>query len=81
MLGVDRERYSSPFFYEPRVDATIAPLPLPETALDAIQRYPLPEQLPADRRYSSLCYFTPTAQPPQCGTLRHIQPTEGHHAA
>ena len=56
-------------------------LPLPETALDAIQRYPLPEQLPADRRYSSLCYFTPTAQPPQCGTLRYIQPTEGHHAA
>jgi hypothetical protein len=56
-------------------------LPLPETALDAIQRYPMPEQLPADRRYSSLCYFTPTAQPPQCGTLRHIQPAEGHHAA
>jgi len=55
-------------------------LPLPETALDAIQRYPLPEQLPADRRYSSLCYFTPTAQPPQCGTLRHIQPTEARHA-
>jgi hypothetical protein len=56
-------------------------LPLPETALDAIQRYPLPEQLPDDRRHSSLCYFLPTAQPPQCGTLRHIQPTEGHHAA
>ena len=56
-------------------------LPLPETALDAIQRYPLPETLPADRRYSSLCYFTPTAQPPQCGTLRHIQPTEARHAA
>ena len=48
-------------------------LPLPETALDAIQRYPMPEQLPADRRHSSLCYFTPTAQPPQCGTLRHFQ--------
>ena len=48
-------------------------LPLPESALDAIQRYPLPEQLPADQRYSSLCYFTPTAQPPQCGTLRHFQ--------
>ena len=48
-------------------------LPLPETALDAIQRYPLPEQLPEGGRYSSLCYFTPTAQPPQCGTLRHIQ--------
>jgi hypothetical protein len=48
-------------------------LPLPETALDAIQRYPLPEQLPATQRHSSLCYFTPTAQPPQCGTLRHFQ--------
>lgn len=48
-------------------------LPIPETALDAIQRYPLPEQLPDEQRHSSLCYFTPTAQPPQCGTLRHFQ--------
>jgi hypothetical protein len=48
-------------------------LPLPETALDAIQRYPLPEQLPAEQRHSSLCLFTPTTQPPQCGTLRHFQ--------
>lgn len=54
-------------------------LPLPETALDAIQRYPLPEQLPDNGRYSSLCYFAPTAQPPQCGTVRHIQ--EVPHAA
>lgn len=48
-------------------------LPIPETALEAIQRYPLPEQLPAEQRHSSLCYFTPTAHPPQCGTLRHFQ--------
>jgi type IV secretory pathway VirB4 component len=48
-------------------------LPLPETAIDAIQRYPLPEQLPANQRHSSLCYFTPTAQPPLCGTVRHFQ--------
>ncbi len=53
-------------------------LGLPETALDAIQRYPLPEQLPPDRRYSSLCHFTPTTQPPQCGTLRHIQPADSN---
>jgi hypothetical protein len=57
-----------------------ADLGLPETALDAIQRYPLPEQLPADRRYSSICLFTPTTQPPQCGTLRHIAPPEIKHA-
>jgi hypothetical protein len=48
-------------------------LPLPEPAVDAIQRYPLPEQLAPEQRHSSLCYFTPTAQPPQCGTLRHFQ--------
>lgn len=57
-----------------------ADLGLPETALDAIQRYPMPEQLPADRRYSSVCLFTPTTQPPQCGTLRHIPPPEITHA-
>lgn len=28
VLGTDRERYSIPFFYEPRPDAVIAPLPL-----------------------------------------------------
>ena len=29
VVGAGRERYSIPFFYEPRVDAEIAPLPLP----------------------------------------------------
>lgn len=31
MLGNDRERCSIPFFYEPRIDARIAPLPLADT--------------------------------------------------
>jgi len=53
---------------------------LPEFALDAIQQYPLPEQLPDDGRYSSACHFTPTAQPPQCGTLRHQKPLPTNHA-
>lgn len=48
-------------------------LALPETAVEAIQRYPLPEQLPANERYSSLCYFSPTCVPPLCGTIRHYQ--------
>ena len=29
VLGAGRERFSIPFFYEARVDAVIAPLPLP----------------------------------------------------
>ena len=51
-------------------------LGMPESALDVIQRYPLPEQLPENGRYSALCYFAPTTQPPQCGTLRHIEPAK-----
>ena len=53
-----------------------ADLALPESALDVIQRYPLPEQLPDSGRFSALCYFAPTTQPPQCGTLRHIEPAK-----
>lgn len=55
-------------------------LALPESAVDGIQHYPLPEQLPADGRYSALCIFTPTTQPPQCGTLRHIESINENHA-
>jgi isopenicillin N synthase-like dioxygenase len=32
VIGSGRERFSIPFFYEPRVDAEIAPLPLPGAA-------------------------------------------------
>jgi isopenicillin N synthase-like dioxygenase len=32
VLGVGRERFSIPFFYEPRADAEIAPLPLADVA-------------------------------------------------
>lgn len=59
-----------------------ADLGLPESAADVIHRYPLPEQLAPGSRYSSLCYFAPTALPPQCGTLRHFEaaPTPASHA-
>lgn len=53
---------------------------LPEAAVEAIQRYPLPEQQPAHERHSSVCYFAPTAQPPRCGTIRHFQPKEDVYA-
>lgn len=57
-------------------------LPLPESALEVIPAYPLPEQQAPGQRHSSVCYFLPTAQPPQCGTLRHVQPrTEESHAS
>ncbi|MFZ5497029.1 MAG: VirB4 family type IV secretion system protein [Verrucomicrobiota bacterium] len=52
-----------------------ADIALPESAVDAIQDYPLPEQMPAHQRYSSVCYYAPAVQPPLCGTLRHIPPS------
>jgi type IV secretion system protein TrbE len=45
---------------------------LPEVMIDAVQHYPLPEQQAAHQKFSSLCYYSPTVQPPLCGTLRHI---------
>jgi hypothetical protein len=45
---------------------------LPEVMIDAVQHYPLPEQQAENQRFSSLCYYSPTVQPPLCGTLRHI---------
>jgi hypothetical protein len=48
---------------------------LPEVMIDAVQHYPLPEQQAANQKFSSLCYYSPTVQPPLCGTLRHIAAT------
>jgi hypothetical protein len=45
---------------------------LPEVMIDAVQHYPLPEQQAPGQKFSSLCYYSPTVQPPLCGTLRHI---------
>jgi hypothetical protein len=47
---------------------------LPEVTLDAIQHYPLPEQQAAGQKFSSLCYYVPSTQPPLCGTVRNITP-------
>lgn len=46
---------------------------LPETAMDAIQNYPLPEHLPQNKQFSSICYYSPASQPSFCGTMRNVQ--------
>lgn len=53
------------------LEALAKDIGLPESAVSAIHKYPLPEQLAAADRHSSICYFVPTAEPPFCGTLRH----------
>jgi len=46
---------------------------LPVSAMDQIQRFPLPEHLPEGGKYSSICYYNPSALPSLCGTLCNIQ--------
>lgn len=58
------------------VDDIAGDIGLPESACAAIQNYPMPEQQPEGRKFSSLCYFSPVTDPPLCGTVRNVQPTK-----
>jgi len=46
---------------------------LPEAVCSSIQNYPMPEQQPEGRKFSSLCFFSPVTDPPLCGTVRNVQ--------
>jgi hypothetical protein len=46
---------------------------LPESVCASIQNYPMPEQQPEGRKFSSLCFFSPVADPPLCGTVRNVE--------
>jgi hypothetical protein len=46
---------------------------LPEGVCTSIQNYPMPEQQPEGKKFSSLCFFSPVSDPPLCGTVRNIQ--------
>ena len=47
---------------------------LPESVCASIQNYPMPEQQPEGKKFSSLCFFSPVTDPPLCGTVRNVQP-------
>ncbi len=49
---------------------------LPESVSAAIQNYPMPEQQPDGKKFSSMCYFSPVGDPPLCGTVRNVQPAK-----
>ncbi len=46
---------------------------LPEAVCSSIQNYPMPEQQPEGRKFSSLCFYSPVTDPPLCGTVRNVQ--------
>ena len=55
------------------VDAIAGDIGLPESIGTAIQNYPMPEQQPEGKKFSSLCFFSPVIDPPLCGTVRNVQ--------
>jgi len=46
---------------------------LPESVCSSIQNYPMPEQQPEGKKFSSMCFFSPVNEPPLCGTVRNVQ--------
>lgn len=46
---------------------------LPPSVQEAIMDYPLVEQQAEGQKFSSVCYYSPGARPPLCGTALNIQ--------
>lgn len=55
------------------VDDIARDIGLPESVCTSIQNYPMPEQQPEGKKYSSVCFFSPVTDPPLCGTVRHVE--------
>lgn len=55
------------------VDDIARDIGLPEPVCASIQNYPMPEQQPEGKKFSSMCFFSPVTDPPLCGTVRHVE--------
>jgi hypothetical protein len=58
------------------VDDIAGDIGLPEAVCASIQNYPMPEQQPEGKKFSSVCFFSPVTDPPLCGTVRNVQPSK-----
>lgn len=55
------------------VDDIARDIGLPESVCASIQNYPMLEQQPEGKKFSSVCFFSPVTDPPLCGTVRHVE--------
>ncbi len=53
---------------------------LPASVCTSIQSYPLLEQQPENKKFSSVCFYSPVTDPPLCGTVRNIELTKEEEA-
>ncbi|MBL9207346.1 MAG: hypothetical protein JNN01_19860 [Opitutaceae bacterium] len=76
VIGNSKQFFLMRQFDRADVDDIARDIGLPEAVCASIQNYPMPEQQPVGKKFSSLCFFSPISDPPLCGTVRNIQPTQ-----
>lgn len=76
VIGNSKQFFLMRQFDRSDVDAIAADIGLPEALGSAIQNYPMPEQQPEGKKFSSMCFFSPVTDPPLCGTVRNVQATK-----
>jgi hypothetical protein len=80
VMGNSKQFFLMRQFDRADVDDIARDIGLPESVCASIQNYPMPEQQPPGKKFSSLCFFSPISDPPLCGTVRNIQsPKEVSH--
>jgi type IV secretion system protein TrbE len=81
VIGNSKQFFLMRQFDRNDVDDIARDIGLPESVCSAIQNYPMPEQQPPGKKFSSICFFSPVTDPPLCGTVRNVQPNpEESHA-
>ena len=74
VIGNSKQFFLMRQFDRNDVDDIARDIGLPESVCSAIQNYPMPEQQPPGKKFSSVCFFSPVTDPPLCGTVRNVQP-------
>jgi hypothetical protein len=75
VIGNSKQFFLMRQFDRSDIDDIAHDINLPESVCAAIQNYPMPEQQPEGKKFSSICFFTPVTDPALCGTVRNIQPS------
>lgn len=76
VIGNSKQFFLMRQFDRADVDDIARDIGLPEAVCASIQNYPMPEQQPVGKKFSSLCFFSPISDPPLCGTVRNVQPSK-----
>jgi len=74
VIGNSKQFFLMRQFDRSDVESIARDIGLPDAVCASIQNYPMPEQQPDGKKFSSLCFFSPVSDPPLCGTVRNVQP-------